>query len=237
MPLAEICSLNSQFAQQTPRERVRDAIARFERIGVAFSGAEDIMLVDLAVKARKEVCIFTLDTGRLHPETYRFLEKVNTHYGIQIEVLFPEASAVERLVTEKGLYSFYKDGHTECCQIRKVAPLQRKLASLDVWMTGQRQDQSSTRKTLAAVELDTQLGEDRPLIKINPLFDQRSQAVWDYIRVMELPYNPLHQQGFVSIGCEPCTRPVLPHQSAREGRWWWEEEAHKECGLHIINTP
>lgn len=236
MSLPDLRTLNDLLLSRTPRERVREVIDQFDRIGIAFSGAEDIMLVDLAVKARKDVCVFTLDTGRLHPETYRFLEQVNAHYGIKIEVLFPEAVEVQQLVATKGLFSFYKDGHSECCRIRKVVPLQKKLANLDAWLTGQRQDQSITRQALAIIEKDTQLGEDRELIKVNPLFDQSSQAVWDYIRMMELPFNPLHQQGYVSIGCEPCTRPILPHQDAREGRWWWEEATHKECGLHATNT-
>ncbi len=230
-----VSALSDLYETLTPREMVRETLSRFTRIAVSFSGAEDVVLVDLAVKARRDVQIFTLDTGRLHPETYAFIEKVNAHYGIQVEVLFPDATAVESLVREKGLFSFYRDNHGECCGIRKIAPLKRKLAGLDAWLTGQRRDQSPTRKTVALVENDPLAENGRSLIKINPLAKWTSAEVWSYIRAMELPYNSLHERGFISIGCEPCTRPVLPGQHEREGRWWWEESTARECGLHVGN--
>ena len=147
----------------------------------------------------------------------------------------PDAQALQALVKEKGLFSFYKDGHKECCGIRKVEPLKRRLATLDAWISGQRKDQSpSTRSEVPVIEIDEgNSTEARTLIKFNPLANWSSKEVWDYIRLSEVPYNPLHERGFVSIGCQPCTRPVLPNQHEREGRWWWEEETQKECGLHI----
>ena len=181
--------------------------------------------------------VFTLDTGRLHPETYEFVERVRKHYGIEIEVLFPDAQEVQDLVNKKGLFSFYEDGHSECCGIRKVNPLRRKLATVDAWITGQRKDQSpGTRNDVPVVQEDTAFSTDkRTLVKFNPLANWTSKEVWDYIRMSEAPYNALHEKGFVSIGCQPCTRPVLPGQHEREGRWWWEEATQKECGLHAGN--
>ncbi|MBZ2187949.1 phosphoadenylyl-sulfate reductase [Alcanivorax sp. JB21] len=234
-----IAEWNDALQKASPRQLLEEAFERFERIAISFSGAEDVVLIDLAMRlkqAGKQVQVFTLDTGRLHAQTYAFIEKVRNHYGIDIEVMFPDATRVERLVREKGLFSFYQDDHGECCGIRKVEPLKRKLATLDAWITGQRKDQSPTRAEIPLVQADTALAAPgQQLIKFNPLANWSSQRVWDYIRGNEVPYNPLHEQGFVSIGCEPCTRPVLPGQHEREGRWWWEEATKKECGLHVTN--
>jgi phosphoadenosine phosphosulfate reductase len=195
------------------------------------------VLVDMASKIKKDVLVFSLDTGRLHPETYKLLEQVRERYGIKLEVMFPDARAVEELVREKGFMSFYQDGHKECCAIRKVAPLRRKLQTLDAWITGQRKDQSpGTRVAIAIVEQDGAFSTaDHTLMKFNPLANWSSAEVWRYIRDNDVPYNELHAKGYVSIGCEPCTRPVLPNQHEREGRWWWEEATAKECGLHLGN--
>lgn len=208
-------------------------------IALAFSGAEDVLLIEYAKQAGRPFRVFSLDTGRLHPQTYRFMRTVQEHYGLSIEVRFPETAAVETLVRQKGLFSFFDDGHGECCAIRKVEPLRRQLATLTGWMTGQRRDQSlGTRNAVPVVEIDdAHVGADgRPVLKWNPLAMRTSQEVWDAIRAFDVPYNPLHEQGFVSIGCEPCTRPVLPGQHEREGRWWWEQADKKECGLHSINV-
>ncbi|HEB78262.1 MAG TPA: phosphoadenylyl-sulfate reductase, partial [Methylothermaceae bacterium] len=150
------------------------------------------------------------------------------------DILSPDAEALRELVSRKGLFSFYRDGHQECCGIRKVAPLKRKLATLDAWITGQRRDQNpDTRQSLVEVELDTAFsGRHGRLIKFNPLANWTSVQVWDHIEAFEVPYNELHRHGFRSIGCEPCTRPTLPHQPEREGRWWWEDSVKKECGIH-----
>jgi phosphoadenosine phosphosulfate reductase len=191
----------------------------------------------MAHRINPNIKVFSLDTGRLHSETYQFIERVRKHYGITIDIMYPDASQVEALVNAKGLFSFYEDGHKECCDIRKVAPLRRKLSTLDAWITGQRKDQNpSTRATVPIVQVDTAFStDDRQLVKFNPLSNWTSADVWMYIRAFEVPYNPLHERGFISIGCEPCTRAVLPNQHEREGRWWWEDAGKKECGLHAIN--
>ena len=216
---------------------LEDAFARFDRIAISFSGAEDVVLIDLAARILEPVTVFCLDTGRLHAETYRFLETVREHYPVTLEVLSPDAGDLTRLVREKGLFSFLRDGHGECCAIRKIEPLRRRLAGLDAWITGQRADQSVTRADLPVEQDDLAFSTpDHAIVKFNPLSAWTGTDVWDYIRRRAVPYNPLHDQGFRSIGCEPCTRPVGPHQHEREGRWWWENPADKECGLHAQNV-
>ncbi len=234
----EIEKMASECRRLSPQAVLELALSRCHKIAIAFSGAEDVALIDMAVRADPRVSVFSLDTGRLHPKTYRFLEKVRDHYSIRIELLFPDAAQLENMTREKGLFSFYRDGHKECCGIRKVAPLKRKLATLDAWITGQRQDQSpETRTGISVVERDAAFSSaERPLIKFNPLAEWTSAQVWQYIRENDIPYNELHEQGYVSIGCEPCTRPVLPYQHEREGRWWWESRELKECGLHQGNA-
>ena len=234
----DIANLALEYADKSPQEILKLALDKFDNIAISFSGAEDVVLLDMASKIKKDFRVFSLDTGRLHAETYQLLDKVREYYGIKLEIVFPDAAQVEALVQEKGLFSFYKDGHKECCGIRKVRPLRRKLATLDAWITGQRKDQSpSTRASIPVVQEDTAFStSDRTLIKFNPLSNWSSAQVWQYIRANNVPYNSLHNQGFVSIGCEPCTRSVLPNQHEREGRWWWEEATIKECGLHSTNT-
>ncbi|HIK18650.1 MAG TPA: phosphoadenylyl-sulfate reductase [Leptolyngbyaceae cyanobacterium M33_DOE_097] len=234
----DIAKLEAELVNQSPQKILERALSLFDNIAISFSGAEDVVLIDMAHRINPNIKVFSLDTGRLHAETYQFIEKVRKHYGIAIEIMYPDAAAVEALVTEKGLFSFYEDGHNECCGIRKVAPLRRKLATVDAWVTGQRKDQNpSTRASVPVIQADTTFAAgDRQLIKFNPLANWSSADVWMYIRSYEVPYNPLHERGFVSIGCEPCTRPVLPNQHEREGRWWWEDAGKKECGLHAINT-
>ena len=216
---------------------LENALQDFERIAVSFSGAEDVVLIDLGTRILgSDLPVFSLDTGRLHPETHRFMETVREHYGVAIETLAPAPDALARLVREKGLFSFYRNGHDECCAIRKIEPLGRKLRELDAWITGQRADQSITRGGLPTSQDDLAFSSpEHPIRKFNPLAKWTGRDVWDYIRHREVPYNPLHDKGFRSIGCEPCTRPVGPHQHEREGRWWWEDVEHKECGLHRQN--
>lgn len=236
MNQAEVDALNERLANAAPREILQLALETFDRVALSFSGAEDVLLLHFASKMERKPDIFTLDTGRLHPETYRFLDTVRQHYSLDMEMLYPRHEALQDLVSRKGLFSFYEDGHEECCQIRKVEPLRRKLATVDAWVTGQRRDQSPSRLDVPLVELDrSNAGDGRTLVKINPLTNWTSAQVWETIRVLEVPYNPLHDQGFVSIGCEPCTRPIGPGQHEREGRWWWEEATIKECGLHRSN--
>jgi phosphoadenosine phosphosulfate reductase len=237
-----IAELALEFAEKEPKYIINYALQEFDNIAVSFSGAEDVLLIELASKVArkldKTVSVFTLDTGRLHPETYRFIDKVRAHYGIVIDVMHPDADRLETFVREKGLFSFYETDHHECCGIRKTEPLKRKLATLDAWITGQRKDQSpSTRNQVPVIEMDpTFSSPDTPLIKFNPLANWSSKQVWETIRMFDVPYNELHDRGYISIGCEPCTRPVGPNQHEREGRWWWEEATAKECGLHQGNV-
>jgi phosphoadenosine phosphosulfate reductase len=239
LDLSSIPTLSKEYASRSPQEILRLALTEFSpAVGISFSGAEDVALVDMASKMGVPFRVFSLDTGRLHPETYQFLDKVHTRYGVTVDAYVPQAEAVQALVREKGLFSFYVDGHKECCGIRKVEPLVRALAPLRAWVTGQRKDQSpGTRADVPVIQLDRTFGTpDRPLVKFNPLSFWTSKQVWAYIRDHDVPYNALHDRGFVSIGCEPCTRAVNPGQHERAGRWWWEEETKKECGLHAANV-
>jgi phosphoadenosine phosphosulfate reductase len=235
MNAQEIERLNQALEHCHPLEIVDAALERFPNLAVSFSGAEDVVLIDIAKRTNRPFRVFTLDTGRLHPETYRFLEKVRRHYGVIIEVKFPNAEEVERLTSQKGLFSFYEEGHKECCQVRKVEPLRRMLVGLEAWMTGQRRDQNpGSRAHIPVVQTDPTFFSDR-LVKFNPLADWSLKQVWGYIIEHKVPYNELHEKGFISIGCEPCTKPINPGQHEREGRWWWEEATKKECGLHMGN--
>jgi len=235
----QIAATATEYAGRHPQEIVALAIREYApNIAISFSGAEDVILIDMASKAGGEFTVFSLDTGRLHPETYQFLDRVRDRYGIPIDTMFPEPAAVQKLVRAKGLFSFYKDGHKECCGVRKVEPLVRALKPRDAWITGQRRDQSpGTRQDVPVVQNDPTFGSpEKPLVKFNPLANWTSKQVWAYIRENDVPYNVLHERGFISIGCEPCTRAVNPGQHEREGRWWWEEETMKECGLHAGNV-
>ncbi|MGD1920967.1 MAG: phosphoadenylyl-sulfate reductase [Pleurocapsa sp.] len=229
--------IQSEYAAKSPRQILEFALEKFDNIAISFSGAEDVVLIDMASKITKNFQVFSIDTGRLHSETYRLFEKVRQRYDIELEILFPDAKQVEKLVKEKGLFSFYEDNHKECCGIRKVVPLRRKLGTVDAWVTGQRKDQSpDTRSNIPVIQLDNAFStEEHKIVKFNPLANWTSEQVWKYIRYFDVPYNQLHEKGFVSIGCEPCTKAVLPNQHEREGRWWWENAAEKECGFHKDN--
>ena len=232
----EIEAFDEQLSKLQPKQIVKAALEKFDNIAVSFSGAEDVVLIDLALKFKKDIQVFSLDTGRLHPETYEFIEAVRKHYGIDIHLVSPKAEELEPFIKEKGLFSFFEDGHNECCGVRKINPLKRKLKELDAWITGQRKDQSpGTRNSIPTFQKDGFEGANGELYKFNPLVNWSSEDVWNYIKMFDVPYNPLHQQGYISIGCQPCTRPVLPNQHEREGRWWWENEGGKECGLHATN--
>ena len=232
-PDVDLKQLNAHFADASPRDILACAFETWPNCALSFSGAEDVLLLHLASKLRPDVRVFTLDTGRLHAQTYEFIERVRETYGLGIDMLYPDSERLQRLVSEKGLFSFYRDGHDDCCGIRKIEPMRRHLAGFDAWVSGIRRDQSPTRREIDVFEVDGQFsGMGVPLIKINPLANRTSGEVWNQIRMLEIPYNPLHDQGFASIGCEPCTRPTGPGQHEREGRWWWEEATLKECGLH-----
>jgi len=230
----DIQQFQNELSGKQPKEIIKAIYSQIDSLAISFSGAEDVVLIDMAYKLGLKPNVFSLDTGRLHPETYQYIQAVMDHYDIEITVLSPNTEALQSLTKEKGLFSFYDDGHSECCGIRKVEPLRRQLKTLSGWITGQRQDQSkATRNNLNIAEVDTAFsGKDGELLKFNPLCHWTSEDVWSYIRALEIPYNKLHDNGFISIGCEPCTRPTLPHQDPREGRWWWEEAENKECGLH-----
>ncbi len=232
--LLNTVDIDKQLQDATPQEILAYALEQFDELSISFSGAEDVVLIDMATKIRPDVEVFCLDTGRLHPETYAFIEKVREHYELEIDVLSPDGEAVRKLVKDKGLYSFYEDNHQECCGIRKISPLRKKLLEVDAWVTGQRKDQSpGTRAQIPVIQEDKAFARTGDtLTKFNPLANWTSEQVWDYIRSNNVPYNELHDRGFRSIGCEPCTRPTTPDQHEREGRWWWEEATKKECGLH-----
>eukprot|EP01012_Entosiphon_sulcatum_P054026 TRINITY_DN7448_c0_g1_i1.p1 TRINITY_DN7448_c0_g1~~TRINITY_DN7448_c0_g1_i1.p1 ORF type:complete len:358 (+),score=37.31 TRINITY_DN7448_c0_g1_i1:624-1697(+) len=230
-----VAGLARSLVGARPEKIVHTALETFKKdVAISFSGAEDVVLIELASRSKLPFRVFALDTGRLHPETYRFFDMVEKHYDIKIEYLFPKSKLVQGLVREKGMFSFYEDGHKECCDIRKVEPLQRQLSTLRAWITGQRIDQSVTRAKLNVVHEDTVFknADGHSLVKFNPLADLSSREIWEFIQNEGVPFNPLHERGFISIGCEPCTRPVLPGQHERAGRWWWEDSTKKECGLH-----
>ena len=217
-------------------EVLRWALDRFHpRLAFASSfGAEDVVVIDLLSRLRRDVRIVTLDTGRLHEETYDVMERIRRRYGVKIEVHFPEQAAVERLARDRGFYSFRDsiEARKECCRVRKVEPLRRALAGLEAWMTGLRRTQGVTRGGVPKIEYDSAFN----LIKLNPIADWSEVQVWDYIREHDVPYNALHDRAFPSIGCSPCTRAVQPGEDARAGRWWWELPEQRECGLHAANA-
>ena len=222
-----------RFEHATAEELLEWALDRFHpRMAISAAGGVDGMaLIDMAWRINPDVRVFTLDTGRLPPETYTLFEEIREHYGINVEFEYPERDAVTQLVTVEGPNLMYRsvDLRVACCEIRKVQPLKRKLATLDAWVAGLRREQWKTRKNIAKVEVDRDHGG---IVKLNPMADWKLEEVWDYVRKNDVPYHELFDHGYSSIGCAPCTRPILPGQSERAGRWWWEEETDKECGLH-----
>ncbi len=206
-----------------------------QEVGLASSfGMEDMVLIDMIAKLNGSITIFTLDTGRLHEETYDVMERVRSKYKLEIKTYFPDKKAVERLVREKGFFSFREsvENRKECCYIRKVEPLNRALGELKAWVTGLRRNQGVTRTDIPKVMEDP---DHPPLIKINPLAEWTEEQVMTYIIENNVPINILHKRNYPSIGCAPCTRPVAHGEDIRAGRWWWENPEHKECGLH--NRP
>ena len=219
-----------QSTQQTLERIVRDFTPAVFASSLA---AEDMVLTDLILKAKLPITIFSLETGRLHAETLAMLDKVKEKYGYEIALYRPQPEAVEAYVAQNGLNAFYDsvEMRKECCRIRKVEPLGRALAGNQAWITGQRRAQSATRTSLM-------IEEDDPahfMTKFNPLADWSEQDVWNYLRENQVPYNALHDKGYPSIGCEPCTRAIEPGEDVRAGRWWWENPESKECGLHVVD--
>ena len=231
----ELLSISNSYENEHPVEIIRKCLEMYGKdAAISFSGAEDIILLEYAKQTGLPFRVFSLDTGRLHPQTYEFLEEVEKHYGVKIEYTFPESNEVKELIRTKGLFSFFKDGHKECCTVRKVNPLRKQLGELKAWITGVRKDQSQTRTNLSIAQIDPAFKgqEEGFLVKFNPLSNISSKKVWEDIRSFDVPYNKLHSEGFISIGCQPCTRQTNPGMHEREGRWWWEEADQKECGLH-----
>ena len=194
-------------------------------------GAEDMVLTDLISKNRLNISMFSLDTGRLPKETYDLIQEVEQRYSLPLQVYFPNHTLIEEYVSQHGINGFYDsvENRKGCCFVRKVEPLRRALKDKDAWITGMRRDQAVTRGTLQAAAFDA----DNGLQKFNPLLDWTDKDVWAYIRQFDVPYNKLHDQFYPSLGCAPCTRSVTPGEDIRAGRWWWEDPASKECGLHV----
>ena len=227
----QINKLNNDL--KTPQEVLKWTIDNLHpKIAMASSfGAEDVAVIDMMMKINPKARIFTLDTGRLNQETYDVMDEIRNKYSINIEVMFPDQNEVEQMVRVNGMNLFYQSiGNRKlCCGIRKVHPLNKMLVTLDGWITGLRNDQTQNRMSAKKIEIDDQ---HNGIIKINPIIDWSWELTWDYIKTNNIPYNKLHDKGYPSIGCEPCTRAIKPGEPLRAGRWWWETDPEKECGLH-----
>jgi phosphoadenosine phosphosulfate reductase len=225
--------ISAQLTSRSAEEIIAWAVAEFGA-GLTFAssfGAEDMVVLDLLLRADPGASVFLLDTGRLHQETYDLIEATRRYYGRVFTVYVPRTEALQDLLTTEGPNSFYRsvEDRKACCRARKVEPLARALAGKAAWLTGLRRGQAVTRTDLPVVETDSAHGG---MLKINPLAAWTEEQVWAYIREQGLPYNALHDRGFPSIGCASCTRTVAPGEDLRAGRWWWETPEHKECGLH-----
>jgi phosphoadenosine phosphosulfate reductase len=234
---AQVEQLAKDFEGKTAQQVLEWALEKFgPKVGLASSfGAEDVAIIDMMTTISKEKThVFTLETGRLNQETYDVMDDIRARYGISIMAYFPDQKEVEEMIRERGMNLMYAsvENRKLCCEIRKVHPLNRALASLDGWITGLRRDQTATRADTKKIEID---GAHGGIIKLNPIADWTSEMVWDYIKKNNVPYNTLHDKGYPSIGCEPCTRAVEKGEDPRAGRWWWESAA-KECGLHFDPT-
>jgi phosphoadenosine phosphosulfate reductase len=224
---------NDRFAKIPAQEVLEFFVGEFGNMLCLSSsmGAEDQVLTDMLIKVKNDIRIFTLDTGRLFPENHNLIHKTCAYYKVNIEIFFPDYKLVQEMVKEKGINLFYEsvEYRKMCCQVRKIEPLKRALTGMKAWITGIRKDQTLNRFNTNAVEWD----ESNGLVKINPLYRWTEKMVWEYIHANHVPYNELHDKGFSSIGCQPCTRAIAPGEDPRAGRWWWEDQEHKECGLHI----
>ena len=231
----KIKGYNEIVKNKTAEQIIEFAYKEFgQRVNFASSfGEEDQVITDIISKIAPKIGIFTLDTGRLFQETYDLIAKTQKRYPMKLTIMYPDTKAVEEMVRTKGINLFYEsvENRKMCCGIRKVEPLQRALKNVDAWMTGLRRSQSVTRSTLQIIEWD----EENKKIKINPLADWSLDDVRKYVKENKVDVNPLHTQGFVSIGCSCCTRAIKPGEDIRAGRWWWEQPENKECGLH--NNP
>jgi phosphoadenosine phosphosulfate reductase len=223
----------SKLIAETSATLARIASEHSPSVFASSLAAEDMVLTDLILKSKLDIGIFSLETGRLHAETLAMVDKVKERYGYDIALYKPQTEAVDAYVAQNGLNAFYDsvEMRKECCRIRKVEPLGRALAGNKSWVTGQRRAQSATRTSLMVEEDDPA----HLMTKFNPLADWSEEDIWNYIRDNDVPYNALHDQGYPSIGCEPCTRAIEPGEDVRAGRWWWENPESKECGLHIVD--
>lgn len=223
-------SLSEKIAELTGR--IRRIEGEYTPAAFANSfGAEDMVLLDVIAAHAPRIEVFTLDTGRLPAETYALMEQVRDRYSVPVRVYFPDTKEVEAWVEQNGPNGFYRSvaQRKQCCHIRKVEPLRRALAGKKAWLTGLRREQSVTRQTLRVREWD----ETNLLLKFSPLLEWTHDEVWSYLRHHKVPYNALHDQGYPSIGCAPCTRAIAPGEDIRAGRWWWEQPDGRECGLHV----
>jgi len=229
---AQIAQWNEELRDKDPVEVIGFFLQYFsEHIVLSTSlGLEDQVITEMVLRQKKDTEIFTLDTGRLFPETYDLIARTNKHFGIRMKIYFPEPAKVEEMVAQKGINLFYDsvENRKLCCSIRKVTQLPRAFKDKQAWICGLRKDQSVSRFFNKLVEWDANNG----LVKINPLIRWTIKDVWEYIKEHNIPYNLLHDRGFPSIGCEPCTRAIEPGEDIRAGRWWWENDLYKECGLH-----
>ena len=234
----DVKSLNREFERSSPGDILAWASQNLgSSVALATSfQVQGMVLVDMFAKTDPEARIFTLDTGRLHSHTYDAMEKTREKYGINIEVLFPDTDEVEEMVTSRGVNLFYKsvENRRLCCQVRKTNPLNGFLKTLDGWITSIRADQTEQRADSSKFEIDYLHGK---MLKINPILDWTIERVWDYVRKNDVPYNKLHDMGYPSIGCAPCTRAVEEGEDPRAGRWWWEQDSDKECGIHFSHEP
>jgi phosphoadenosine phosphosulfate reductase len=234
---AQLNELNSTYVNKSAEEVLEWTLDNLHPdVALASSfGAEDVVLIHMLTKINPEARIFTLDTGRLNQETYDVMDNLASKYKIKFEVMFPNQNDVEEMVREHGMNLFYRSQANRklCCGVRKVNSLTKILSTLDGWITGIRADQTQNRAAANKFEIDGQFGG---ILKANPLIDWTWNRVWDYIKVNKVPYNKLHDNGYPSIGCEPCTRAVKEGEDLRAGRWWWENESDKECGLHMDHS-
>lgn len=229
--------LNIRFENSSPRQVLEYFLNEYKGKIIQSSslGAEDQVLTDMITRIDKKTKIFTLDTGRLFPETYELIERTNKQYDININIYFPDWQKVEKMVRDKGINLFYRsiENRKLCCHLRKIEPSKRALEGFDIWVSGIRKDQTVSRFYNKIIEWD----DTNRLIKVNPLLNWTEKHVWDYIKKNNVPYNELHDRGFSSIGCQPCTRAIKSGDDFRAGRWWWEEPDNKECGLHNGKNP
>jgi phosphoadenosine phosphosulfate reductase len=236
MNIEEIRALNQEYTNKSPVEVLRWTLGHLHP-DVAFAssfGAEDVVVIDMMVRINPTSRIFTLDTGRLNQETYDVIDEIRNKYKINIEVMFPNHDEVENMVRTHGMNLFYQsiDNRKLCCGVRKVNPLNRMLETLKGWITGIRSDQTQNRIQSNKFELDEPHGG---ILKINPIINWKWEQVLEYITKYNVPYNKLLDRGYPSIGCEPCTRAIKPGEDLRAGRWWWENDLQKECGLHVAH--